>query len=398
MTDKLYYTDPYLREFDARVVGVSRDEHRTLLTLDRSAFYPTSGGQPFDLGTLGAHRVVDVFDADDGSVTHAIDRHDAPTPAVGDTLHGAIDWPRRFEHMQQHTGQHVLSAAFARVTGAETVSFHLGSEAATIDLAKEVSAQNIAAAETEANRIVWENRPVTISFVSAQEAAMLPLRKEPARGGSLRLIDVKDFDLSACGGTHVARTGEIGLIAATSWERFKGGLRVEFVCGLRALRRLRSLREVAAAAGRLLSVGEDDLATSIERLQADVKEQRRALSVLQSELLVYKGGELAAEAEVLANLKLVCRSIDADAQGLKTLALAIVARPGHAAVLISAARPALAVVARSADAGVRSNEILSELIARFGGKGGGRPDIAQGGGLDASAGEILRVARDLFSA
>ena len=400
MTDRLYYIDPYLREFDARVVRVARGD-RTLVTLDRTAFYPTSGGQPFDLGTLGSWRVVDVFDSEeDGSIGHVVDNADAAgsIPQVGDTVHGVIDWARRFEHMQQHTGQHVLSAAFQRVAGVETLSFHLGAETSTIDLAREVPAKGIAAAEDEANRIVWEDRPVTISFATPEEAVKLPIRKEPVRGGTVRLIDVKDCDLSACGGTHVSRTGSIGIIATTSWERFKGGQRIEFVCGVRAMRRFRAMRDAASAAGRLLSVGGDDLPSSIERLQAEGKEQKRTLAGLQTELLRYRAEELSASAEQTPAGKVVLRAIDADAQGLKALALAIAARPGHVAVLTSTTRPALAVVARSVGAAVHSNEVLASLISKFGGRGGGKPDIAQGGGLDGSSNDILAAAKDLISA
>jgi len=226
MTDRLYYLDPYLREFDATVSRVDRRDDRLVVTLDRTAFYPTSGGQPFDTGRLGSMRVVDVVDEEDGSITHVIEPGTRnPEPGIsnlepGASIHGAVDWERRFDHMQQHTGQHVLSAAFDKLFGVRTVSFHLGGAVSTIDLAREMSEAEIAAAETEANRIVWEDRPVTIRFADAEEAARLPLRKESVRGGTLRLIEVEGFDLSACGGTHVARTGAIGLIAVASWERF----------------------------------------------------------------------------------------------------------------------------------------------------------------------------------
>ena len=344
---------------------------------------------------MGSLRIVDVADRDDGAIVHAAELPgDAPAP--GDTVHGAIDWARRFEHMQQHTGQHVLSAAFHRVAAADTVSFHLGAESATIDLAREVPATSIAAAEDEANRIVWDDRPVTISFASAEDAATLPLRKEPARGGRLRLIDVQDFDLSACGGTHVSRTGAIGVIAATSWERFRGGQRIEFVCGVRALRRFRSIRDTAAASGRLLSVGSHDVPAAIERLQADGREQKRALGSLQTDLLAYRAAEVTASAEQTSAARLVLRAIDADAQGLKALALAIAAKPGHAVVLISATRPALAVVARSDGITVEAHEVLASLISRFGGRGGGRSELAQGGGLDGSPDDILAAARDVI--
>jgi len=427
MTDRLYYTDPYDREFDAVIV---RCEGRRV-ALDRTGFYPTSGGQPFDTGTLGNLRVIDVVDEDDGTITHVMDdagaelarpgAPHAPPLQVGQPVHGIIDWPRRFDHMQQHTGQHLLSAAFDRLLGVPTVSFHLGAEASTIDLARELPPRDIAAAESEANRIVWENRPVTIRFADAEEAARLTLRKrprpardasprddereragvgprehkegKPPRTGTLRLIDVEGFDLSACGGTHVARTGAVGIIAVGSWERFKGGQRIEFRCGGRALDRVRSLRDTASAAMRLLSVTAGELPEAIERLQADAKEQRRAVSALQTELASYRAAELAASADVSDRGRLVLRVVDADATGLKALASAIVAAAGYAAVLVSASTPALVVVARSADVTVQANQVLAALTARFGGRGGGKPELAQGGGLNAPAPAILEAAR-----
>jgi alanyl-tRNA synthetase len=389
MTDRLYYTDPYNREFDATVARIDQREGRTLVVLDRTSFYPTSGGQPFDTGTLGDWRVVDVFDEDDGSIAHVVDGEFA----VGQRVHGVIDWPRRFDHMQQHTGQHVLSAAFDRLFGVRTVSFHLGATVSTIDLARELAPRDLAAAEGEANRIVWENRPVTIRYADAEDASHMPLRKEPKRGGTLRLIDVEEWDLSACGGTHVARTGAIGVIAIGSWERFKGGQRIEFVCGGRALDRLRSLRDAASAAMRLLSVSAEEVPGAIERVQAEAREQKRAMTALQIELARYRAEELAASAEVTDRGRLVARAIDADANGLKALASAIIATPGYAVVLVSTSTPTLVVVARSPEVAVKANDVLAALTARFGGRGGGKPELAQGGGLNGSAQEILDAAR-----
>jgi alanyl-tRNA synthetase len=401
MTDRLYYTDPYSREFDATVLSVDSPANpggNASVRLDRTIFYPASGGQPCDFGTLGPHRVVDVVDGDDGDVTHVVDTCEPVDPDLqtGRRVHGSIDWPRRFDHMQQHTGQHVLSAALDRLFGARTVGFHLGADASTIDLARELTARELAAAEDEANRVVWEDRPVTIRSASAEEASRLPLRKESGRTGTLRLVDVEGFDLSACGGTHVARTGEIGVMAIMAWERFKGGQRLEFYCGRRALGRLRSLRDTSAASARLLSVPVDALTEAVERLQADGKDQRRRLADLQSDLTRYQAGELAAAAETTAHGRLVLRAIDADAGVLKTLAAAVVSRGGLIAVLVSAARPALMVVARSADIDVSSNQILARMTARFGGRGGGKPDMAQGGGLDAPAEAILAEVRAML--
>ena len=396
MTDRLYYADPYLQAFDAAVQRVERRGEHTTVTLDRTAFYPTSGGQPFDVGLLGTVRVVDVVDDDDGSVAHIVED---PTSALqpGAAVHGTIDWARRFDHMQQHTGQHVLSAAFDRLFGIRTVSFHLGAAGSTIDLAREATVSEIAAAESEANRIVWEDRPVVIRYASAEDAARMPLRKESVRGGTLRLIDVEGFDLSACGGTHVSRTGGIGLIAVAAWERFKGGQRIEFLCGGRVLDRWRPLRDTVTGSVRQLSVLPEELPAAIERLQVDAKEQKRLIGVLQTDLARYRADEIAAAAETVTlksgAARLVARSLDGDANVLKSLASAIAAKPGYVVVLVSSSQPALVAVARSADIDVSAQQILAALITKFGGRGGGKPDFAQGGGLQASAEALLLAAR-----
>jgi alanyl-tRNA synthetase len=401
MTDRLYYGDPYLREFDATIQRIEPRDGRTVVTLDRTAFYPTSGGQPFDTGTLAACRVVDVVDEDDGTVVHVVEPASAASPApslgAGDVVHGVVDWPRRFDHMQQHTGQHVLSAAFERLFQTRTVSFHLGADVSTIDLAREASPDQIATAEQEANRVVWEDRTVSIRFASAEEAARLPLRKEPARGGTLRLIDVDDFDLSACGGTHVSRTGGIGVIAVSRWERFKGGQRLEFVCGGRALRAYRVLRDAVTAGVRLLSVLPEDLPASIERLQADLKDQRRAMSAQQIELARYRAGEIAASAEPVAAGRLIVRVIDADANTLKAMATTIASQPGFVVALLSSSSPTLAVIARSDGLNVSAQQVLSVLIGKFGGRGGGRPELAQGGGLTGRPDDIVSAIRRILS-
>ena len=391
MTDRLYYTDPYSREFDATVLSVEDSNGGARVQLDRTAFYPTSGGQPYDIGTLGGGHVVDVVDESDGRISHVVDAVDILH--VGAPVHGVIDWVRRFDHMQQHTGQHLLSAAFDRLFGVRTVSFHLGVDRSTIDLARETTPTEIEAAENEANRIVWEDRPVDIRFATADEATRLPLRKEPRREGILRLIDIEGFDLSACGGTHVARTGEVGLIAIASWERLKGGQRVEFLCGGRALGRFRSLRDTMSAAGRLLSTSTADLPNAIERLQAETKDQRRALTAVQTDLVRYRAADLASGGTTTPRGRLVLSAVDADANGLKAMASAVVSRPGFIAVLVSPRTPNMIVVARSQDVDVASSHVLSELTGRFGGRGGGKPDLAQGGGLNADAETILDAAR-----
>jgi alanyl-tRNA synthetase len=393
-SERLYYTDAYLMEFDAVVRDVIREGDRWIVTLDRTAFYPTSGGQPFDIGTLGGANVVDVFDREDGTIGHAVDRELERNSRV----RGHVDWARRFDHMQQHTGQHLLSAAFERAAGARTVSFHLGTETSTIDLDREVGAELVAAVEEAVNEVLWEDREVCVKFVTAGEAAKLPLRKDPARTGDLRIIEIKEFDLSACGGTHVRRTGGIGLIAIRGFERFKGGLRVEFVCGRRALSVFRALSTAVSGSVRLLSVLPEDLPAAIERLQIAGRRQQKSQESLYERLASHEAAARASDGEKIGRLTVVATAVSGwDASGLKKLASAVVERPAFAAVLIGAESPHAIVVARSRDLDFDSGEIMRRLLDRFGGKGGGKGAMAQGGGLTGDAQEIVRIARELVA-
>jgi alanyl-tRNA synthetase len=396
MTRRLYYTDPNMRAFDASIIEIRREAGRPSVRLDDTAFYPTSGGQPFDTGTLAIRggavlEVVDVFDAEDGGVIHVVAKI-PPGVEPGAPVHGEIEWTRRFDHMQQHTGQHLLSAAFDRLFAARTVSFHLGSAACTIDLSREMAPHEIAAAEAEANRVVWEDRPVAIRFVTAEEASQLPLRKEPAREGLLRLIDIERFDLSACGGTHVERTGAVGLVAATAWERFKGGQRVEFVCGRRALARLQSLRDHMAAATRRLSVLPGELAPAIERLQNEAKEMKRATAAMQADLARSRAHDLLPFAEGIRSVLALCRVVEGDVNWLKLLATEFTSEPGRVAVLVSKEKSPSVVVTASPDTAVAANKLLGQLLSRFGGRGGGTADLAQGGSLNASPESVVAEA------
>lgn len=394
MTQRLYYTDPGLAEFDAAVISLEVVDGRQMVRLDRTAFYPTSGGQPFDLGTLGNARVIDVLDEENGDVIHVVEG----ALAVGDTVAGRIDWNRRFDHMQQHTGQHVLSAAFDRLFGVRTESFHMGAAASSIDLARAVSATELAQAEDEANRIVWEDRMVHIRFASAEEAAALPLRKESLRTGPLRLIDVENFDLSACGGTHVARTGAIGIIAIGGAEKFRGGSRVEFLCGGRALDRFRLWRDTLAATQLHLSVAPEDMAAAIERMQADAKAQQKIQRGMQDKLAAHEAQGLIAKGTRAGARLVIVGAIEGwDAQGLKAMAVAAAAiDPTAAIALFTTTSPALAVIAKGANGGIDAGAVLKALVAKFGGKGGGKPDLAQGGGLSAPSAELIAKARAML--
>jgi alanyl-tRNA synthetase len=389
VTERLYYHDSLLNSFDATVIGCEPAGDRFAVVLDRTAFYPTSGGQPFDTGTLGSARVVDVMEDDDGTVRHLVD---APV-SVGGVVHGAIDWDRRVDHMQQHTGQHMISAAFDRLHGARTLSFHLSADVSTIDLSREVTPAEIASTERDVNRVVWEDRPVDVRFVTSEEASRLPLRKEPARAGRLRLIDIADYDLSACGGTHVPRTAMVGVIAVSAWERFKGGSRVTFVCGGRALDAFDRFRDIAAGASRALSVSTGEIGATIERLKTEARDQARVVRQLQEETAGHRAVTLRQIAETIGGYRVVLtEQPDWDAAALKTLAQAIVAEPGMVAILVGGGRPVPVVIARSTDVPVDAGAFISRATKELGGRGGGRPEFAQGG-LAVDASHVLMFAR-----
>jgi alanyl-tRNA synthetase len=296
--------------------------------------------------------------------------------------------------MQQHTGQHILSAAFERECGARTVSFHLGVEGCTIDLAKEVTPAGIAAAESLACDYVFENRPVTVRFVSEAEAAALPLRKDPSRTGTLRLVEIEDCDLSACGGTHVPSTGRVGVIVVTNWERSKGGSRIGFVCGHRAVESHRRLRDVVTGLVKQLTVAPSEIGAAIERFQAEGRANLKALRQLRETAAANEAGPLASAAEDAgAFRRVIVTRAGWDLAALKTLATAIAAHAGCVAVIVGDDTPVPVVAARAADVSFDAGAWIKNITTALGGRGGGRPELAQGG-VSASVEKVLSFAQD----
>lgn len=394
-TDRLYYSQQTLQSFDATVLRTEERGDDVAVWLDRTAFYPTSGGQPHDRGTLGGLAIVAVEDDEAGDVVHVVR---GGALASGSVVHGDIDWRRRHDHMQQHTGQHLLSAVIEHAHGAKTTSFHLGTDSSTIDIDRELTPSQLAEIERAANRVIWDDVAVSVRTVSEDEAKSLPLRKESARTGALRLVNITGVDLSACGGTHVERTGGIGQLVLEGWDRFKGGQRLSFLCGARALVRFQQLRDTSAASIRLLSVLPADLPSAIERFQGDLKAQARTIATLQSELAVHQARALVDSAESTAAAAFVLRAVDGDVAQLKMLASAVVATPGVMAVLVSRSTPALAIAARGSDVtAVSCQDVIGAVAKQFGGRGGGRPDLAQCGNLQASADDILAFVRSALS-
>ena len=384
-TERLYYSDSHLIEFDARVVDITeRVSGWTAVVLNRTAFYPTGGGQPSDTGTLDGNRVVECID--DGDVVLHLLKGD--TPSTGAMVKGRVDWPRRLDHMQQHTGQHILSQAFVTLFNAPTKSFRVLDQSCEIDVdLAHVSTDIVERAVELANNVIWEDRAVTIRNVTVEEAADLPLRKDPAREGELRLIEVAGFDLTPCGGTHAYRTGEVGMIAVRSWERAKGLTRIEFVAGTRALADYRRANKTAKEIASLFSTGRDDAPQLAAQMIEENKELHRRVRFLEELQAGVEANQLIAHAQINSHgTRVVAEVLPAkDAESLKKLAHALIANPKTVALLGTFDKEtARLVFARSNDAEGDMNALMREACVIVEGRGGGKPDMAQGGGKNVT--------------
>ena len=387
-TERLYYDDPYLLEFDANVVETRSAAGGFGVVLDKTAFYPTSGGQPNDLGTLNDVALIDcVEDETSGVVIHVLER----AISVG-RVHCRIDAMRRADHMQQHSGQHVLSQAFVELFNWPTVSFHLGVTGCTIDLAAEaVSREQAEMAEDLANRIVRENRSVAVRYASQENVAEVGLRKPTERAGDIRIIDIAGYDRSACGGTHVRTTGEIGAVLITGLERAKKQTRVHFLCGNRVIRYARSANRTLEAISQTISAPPLETAAGVRGLWNESQQARKRIEELESQLMDYEAAQFPISDGVAVG-SFINRGIDK----LKMLAVKICSRSGVVALLADQSDQLRVVFARSADSTVDAGALIKQTVERFGGRGGGRPNLAQGGGLSGSAQEVLEFARSLL--
>ncbi len=389
MTERLYYRDCFLREFEARVVRAEpADAGRARVWLNQTAFYPTSGGQPNDLGTLDSIPVEDVLD-EGGEIVHLLER--AP---ASERVRGVIDWTRRFDHMQQHTGQHLLSAAFVSLFKFPTVSFHLGRDLCTIDLATpSLGRRQADAAEDLANQIIFEDHPVHIRFPTETELAQAGLRRPPDQPGEVRVIEIEGFDRCPCGGTHVARTGQIGLILCRGVEKVKQGVRIEFVCGGRAVRTARADYSSLSEAARLLTTGPSELPNVIRKQFDERRAAERQRQHLLEQLAEYEARALLVEAEPLGERRLISRLLpEADSGYLRLLAARLVKEPGVQVALANRLQPAALVLAQTRGLGSDMNALLREVLQQHGGKGGGSRDFAQGAVPDRNQAEPALAA------
>lgn len=390
MHSRPYYHDAYRTTFDATVLERTQHEGKIALILDSTYFYPTSGGQPADMGRLNGQPVHDVFIREDGAIVHVVEGE-----VWDDVVAGEIDWARRFDHMQQHTGQHILSQAFIRVAEAETISFHLGDSSVTIDLDTDsLQPHQVEAAELLANRIIWEDLPIEIHMLSLVKAASLDLRKLPSVDGELvRLIEIADFDRTACGGTHVARTGEVGMVKIIKLERQRGHLRVGFLCGRRALLDYRQKNSLVNHLCATLTTGAEQIAASVANLGDELQVARRQLRHQENRLLDFEADKLLGEASVYDGVRIVrCAFDNRDPTELKALATRINARSHAVALLGTGGQRSLLILTRSGDAPGQMDQLLKQVLPLLGpAGGGGSPQFAQGGGPPAPAGHIERA-------
>ena len=392
-TEKLYFTDADLLEFPATIVDVQAMEQAHHIILDRTAFYPTGGGQPNDTGLLDESRVVDVFEDDAGIIHHVVEQIGAL--AAGQKVEGRIDRARRLDHLQQHSGQHILSQAFVQACGAETRSFHLGSRTSTIDIElQSPTDDHMRAAEEIANAVIFEDRPMRVHLVNEEEARQLPLRKEAAVEGTIRVIEISDFDWSPCGGTHARRTGQIGLIAIKGYERAKKMTRVEFVCGHRALDEYRTTQKTAMAVAQLFSAERDATPELVARALQETRALKKRIRELMEVAATVEATEMLATAIQVGDFKLVRATFDGrDLEEVRWLASKITeAEPAVALLGTKEAGAARLVFARSASLDQNMGQLLGAACQVLGGRGGGRPELAQGGGPAAAK---LEAALDL---
>lgn len=402
MTTRLYYDDSYGTEFTATVVALLRHAGNPALQLDRTGFYPTSGGQPHDTGSLAAVPVVDVVVQDD-VVLHVLGRE--PQAAIGETVSGRIDWPRRYDHMQQHSGQHLLSQVFYRLFGVETVSVHFGAVESTLDLdTPAIDVAQIAAAEQEANRLAYQALPITAYKLTQAELATVPLRRPPTVSGLVRIVEIAGYDYSACGGTHVHTSAELAPLKIVRNERRRGQTRLTFLCGGRAVADYGDKHRLLNEAANLFSNEADAVPGLIQRALDQNRTLQRQVDELTAQVIAYEVGDLLAAARISNQAgqeqRVVCklypdRSVDA----LKQTASLLRQEPATIVLLATRAGGKLTLLfARSDDVAIHAGNLLRDTLKAFGGNGGGRPELAQGGGADPSQGQnVLDYAAGLVN-
>lgn len=387
-----YFTDAYVREFTTNVLRVETlADGRSGVVLEETYFYPTSGGQPNDLGSISGIEVLDVIDGE--QILHVINQ---PLEMV--EVVGRIDWQRRFDHMQQHTGQHLLSAIFEKLYAAETVGFHLGDEYVTIDLAlEELTIEMVREIELAVNELIYQNLPIRAYFVEPEKIQELPLRKQPVVKEKIRIVEIEGIDYSPCGGTHSHNTGEIGLIKICRWEKKRDNIRVEFVCGRRALIDYHWKNEQIKQIALHLSCKDSQSLENFERLSTEAKELRKKVGYLKEQVQRYEADEYYTNSQQVKGVHLVTQIFtDRDLKEAKRLANKIISKEKVIVLLAIKNEKAQVSFSCSKDVKINMNDLLKEVIGLIDGSGGGTAQSAQGGGTNLSNLESLLQAAEMI--
>ncbi len=369
-TEKLYFENAYLKGFSARVIGREIRDGQQLVILDRTAFYPESGGQPHDVGTLNGVKILRV-EEEDGVILHFLERE-----LAGDEVQGQIDWPRRFDHMQQHSGQHILSEAFYQSVRGETLSFHLGQEESTVEIGLEsIKDETLFQVERLANEIVFSDLEIKTYFLPEEKISEIPLRKPPKKTGLIRIVEVSGFDYSACGGTHCSRSGQVGLIKVIRQEKIRGHVRVSFVAGFRALTEFEHRRQWLQAAARFLTCEEKGVPAGVSRIMDEFRSLKKRQKKMEESLTVFEAEEMLArrQSKIISGL-----FPDKSQEEIKFLALQLVNRAGVVAVLAGLTADSFHLVIAAADSlKIDVRQVMPVLQAEIRLKGGGSPTLVQ---------------------
>lgn len=391
-TELLYNIDPYMKEFEADILEVLPYENKFAAVLDRTVFYPEGGGQPSDTGSLDGIRVLQVLEKG-GRILHIMEEIPLDTH-----VNGSIDWQRRFDHMQQHTGQHILSACFEELYQGHTDSFHMGRDIVSIEISIDsFSAEEAAKIENMANGIIYSNLPVTSSIVAEGDLSSLPLRKMPKVKENIRIVQVSNFDYSPCAGTHVGTTGEVGIIKIKSWEKCKGGMRFVFVCGYRALKDYGLQNFIIRTLCEKLSVKDSDITEAIEKMMDNLRNTEKQLASAVQELIKGEADGILRDCPVTNGIRLITRILDGrNINDVKLLGQYLTQSPGTIALLAGRNENAQVVFTRSDDIELDMNALFKTAIPMINGRGGGNSKTAQGGGsivgleafMEAASGSI----------
>ncbi|WP_180231940.1 alanyl-tRNA editing protein [Bacillus thuringiensis] len=386
MEQKLYYTDAYKKDFTTKVIKQDYDKDGNLyVVLNETAFYPTGGGQPHDTGTLNGIAVLDVEEVNDEI------RHFITEQLHTEEVEGKINWERRFDHMQQHAAQHILSAAFWDHFNIPTIGFHLGKETVTIDLETEnLHAETVEEAVQIANKIVFENHPIRTLWMNLEEAKTLPLRKEPTMTENIRVVIIENFDYNGCGGTHPKRTGEVGPIQVLGWERNKGGIRLTFIAGWRTLKLMGQQQQIIKDVSKQLNSSEINIPTKVAQLLTSQKENEKAIQTMNEKLLYAEANELLQQpAEIHASILISQVFTNRSMQEIAKLSAIITEQQEHAITyfVIQNEDKLQCILACGKSITLDMNALLKEALPTIDGKGGGNKKSARGGGKAVMTGE-----------